>query len=100
MKSEQLSVSINTMVNIDLSWCLPGSFSLATRGTSLFYKVKKERVKVEFSKGFWISSTPVTETVWNAVLGNDARNRFMEMTDENVPVWGIDYREANLFLSA
>lgn len=98
MQNEQISVAINTLVNIDLSWCPPGSFSLATRGTSLFSKVKKETVRVEFSKGFWMGSTPVTESVWNAVLGNDARNRFKEMTEEHMPVYGIDYREANLFL--
>lgn len=99
MKSKQFSFNNNTSLDINLSWCYPGSFNLVTRGTSLFSRVKNDIVRVEFSSGFWICNTPVTVKLWNAVLGNHPRNRWIDMAGENLPVYGIDFREINLFLN-
>jgi formylglycine-generating enzyme required for sulfatase activity len=99
-ENNQLTIPVNAGIPIDLSWCLPGAFNIFTRGTSLFYKVKREKVRVEFSKGFWLSEIPVTVNIWNAVLGDSPRNRFKGMNNDNSPVFGIDYREADFFLEA
>lgn len=94
---DKLLLDISADVTLKFSWCPPGAFTLLTRGTSLFRKVKSEKVNVIFSKGFWISSTCITVNQWNEVLGT--KSQFKTVENPNLPVFGIDYREANLFLN-
>lgn len=94
---KKISVKIPNNSQLDFIWCPPGNFTLATRGTSLFQKTKKESVKIFLSEGFWMSSVPVTISQWNDVLGPG--NRFANNINCNIPVYGIDYNEAAHFLA-
>jgi len=90
-------IQLSPELGVEFAWCPPGGFSLFTRGTSLFYKTKLDKVEVNFTKGFWISRLPVTIALWNTVLG--MHHRFHIIKNHKLPVYGIDFREAVMFLS-
>jgi len=53
-------------------------------------------VDVEFTKDLWIGRTAVTTTQWNAILGK--QNRFYFLGNDDIPIFGVDYSEADLLL--
>ncbi|PSL18818.1 formylglycine-generating enzyme family protein [Chitinophaga ginsengisoli] len=94
MKKE-LFIAIGDAV-LKFCWCPPGKFIQATRGTSLFYKTGNENVVVEFTSGFWISATPLTNAQWLSVLNTDYYEKLKEKP--NYPIVSLCLSEVIDFL--
>ena len=86
-------VEVNDIL-IDFAWCPPGIITTNPRGTSLYRKIKKNEVVVEFTDGFWISAKPVTNLQWESVMGT----AFIQNA-EDTPIYGIDYIQALSFIN-
>jgi len=94
MKKE-LSITIQDST-LRFCWCPPGKFVQATRGTSLFYKTGNENVIVEFTRGFWILATPITNAQWLSVLNTDYYEKLKEKP--NYPIVSLCLSEVMDFL--
>lgn len=94
MKKE-LSITIRDST-LRFCWCPPGKFIQATGGTSLFYKTGNEDVIIEFTRGFWISATPLTNAQWLSVLNTGYYEKLKEKP--NYPVVSLCLSEVMEFL--
>ena len=75
-------------------WCEPGSFLMGSWEDEPERNTKEFKHKVVFSKGFWIADTTVTQSLWEAVMGNNP-SRFKS---KNRPVEGISWNDTQVFI--
>lgn len=90
-----LSFKLNEKETIYFAWCPPGYYNQPTIGTSLCIKTEEEEVRVSFTKGFWITVTPITNGQWRAITGDEF---FGGDFSDIMPVYGLDFRMTNDFI--
>jgi formylglycine-generating enzyme required for sulfatase activity len=61
---ERMTLKIND-VEYAFRWCPPGTFTMGE---------EKSQHQVTLTKGFWMLETPVTQSMWEKVIGNNPSN--------------------------
>ena len=75
-----------------MRWCWPGSYLRGADGPEA-YDPEQPQHRVLLTRGFWLGDTPVTQTLWQAVMG-DNPSRFV--TPER-PVELVSWDDAQRF---
>ena len=63
-----LKRTLVTFIAFYLNYCRPGEFWMGSNGSE-WYSPPKHRVQL--TKGFWMSTTQVTQELWTAVMGSN-----------------------------
>ena len=58
-------------VGFNLVYCPPGEFWMGSTEEKAKYVTEKPRHRVKLSKGFWMSIVPVTQELWERVMGEN-----------------------------
>ena len=87
----------NGVVEQRLRWCAPGAFLMGSRdGESGRYGDEGPQHEVRFAQGYWLFDTPVTQGLYEAVMGeNPSRFRSPDR-----PVENMTWDEAQAFIKA
>jgi formylglycine-generating enzyme required for sulfatase activity/serine/threonine protein kinase len=81
---------------INFVWCPPGEFLMGLDGLEANTEAGCLKHRVFITKGFWISTTPVTQNQWCKVMGSRVGN-FQGMLSGNRPVEMINWHDACAF---
>ena len=52
-------------------WCPPGTFMMGSPGSEEGRSGDERQHKVTLTKGYWMQETPVTQAMWESVMGNN-----------------------------
>ena len=81
---------------IELVWCPPGTFVRALDGFFQGLEGSNEtQHQVTLTRGFWIGKYPVTQTQWEAVMGENPS----EFKGHDNPVENVAWKDAKQFLA-
>ncbi|GJL74925.1 formylglycine-generating enzyme family protein [Nitrosomonas sp.] len=76
-------------------WCEPGTFLMGSpQGEPERYDDELQH-EVTLSKGFWIADTPVTQALWQAVMGGNPG----EFKSEERPVENVSWDDSQAFIT-
>ncbi len=76
-------------------WCEPGTFLMGSPEDEPGREEDRElQHEVNLSKGFWIADTPVTQALWQVVMGKSS-SRF---EGEERPVEQVSWKDAQAFI--
>ena len=76
-------------------WCEPGEFLMGSPENEPERDDDDEiHHKVEFTKGFWIAETTVTQALWQAVMGENLSS----FKGDNNPVDSVSWEDAQKFI--
>lgn len=79
-------------ITIFMQWCPPGSFIMGSSPDEIGHKSDEFQHRVNFSKGFWISRSLVSQKLYDAVMDyNPAAARWQ---DPNLPVESVTWNNA------
>jgi sulfatase modifying factor 1 len=78
----------------DFRWIEPGTFLMGSPADESERIDDETQHEVTLTKGFWLADTPVTQALWEAVMG-DNPSRFK---GANRPVENIRWNEAQAFI--
>lgn len=83
-------------IAIQMVWCSPGEFLMGSpeSDTQRTTGAESPQHRVLLTRGFWIGQTPVTQEIWQAVMG--VRPPFFDERSK-IPVDGIEWTEATEF---
>ena len=71
-KTENVQTRVNEVDGIKLVWVPPGTFLMGAPDADLLAaRNEKPQVNVVLTKGFWMSSTVVTQKAFAAIMGED-----------------------------
>ncbi|MXS84026.1 formylglycine-generating enzyme family protein [Nitrosomonas oligotropha] len=76
-------------------WCEPGTFLMGSPENESERFDNELQHQVTLTKGFWIADTPVTQVLWQAVMG-DNPSRFR---GDELPVESVSWNGAQAFIS-
>ena len=91
-------------LEVRMHWCPPGSFDMGSPFGETGRKANENRHAVTLTKGFWISETVVTETLWASVMGHGAlgltpcnaswhdAHEFLDRLNGSARGAGVDFR--------
>jgi sulfatase modifying factor 1 len=79
-------------IDVKFRWCPPGTFLARSKATTSGAS-SDEFHEVVVTRGFWLGETPVTQALWNAVLGGS----MSEFRGESRPVECVSWRECKRF---
>ncbi len=68
---EEREFEIAPGVKMKFCWCPVGEFVMGSPKSEKGRESREDQVKVTLSKGFWISKTEVTQSLWAAVMGSN-----------------------------
>jgi len=88
-----LRVNLSDNSSIKLRWIPPGSFTMGSPEGELGRHPNEHRSTVQFSKGFYLAETELTQTQWRIVIHENPSS----FTGENLPVETITWAEAKHF---
>jgi len=82
---ERLTLMIDQLEYATFRWCPAGTFLMGSPVTERNRNTNERQHHVTFSRGFWILETPVTQTMWESVMGdNPSLNKGMRLPVENL----------------
>ena len=90
------SVSLNHE-RIDFRWCPPGRFKMGSPENESGRRSDEKQVHVEISNGFWMMETPVTQSLWKEVTGNEHRWTPIFGIDPNFPTYHHSHDDSVAF---
>ncbi|MBX9918197.1 MAG: SUMF1/EgtB/PvdO family nonheme iron enzyme [Nitrosomonas sp.] len=76
-------------------WCEPGTFLMGSPEDEPERLGDESQHLVTLTKGFWIADTPVTQTLWQVIMGN---NPSTFIGEEN-PVENVSWDDAQAFIA-
>lgn len=79
-------------VTISMQWCPPGSFIMGSSPNETGHKSDEYQHRVNFSEGFWISRSLVSQKLYDAVM--DYNPAFARWQDPNLPVESVTWNNA------
>ena len=104
-------VSVNVeAIDLRLRWIPPGQFVMGSDAEEAGYKalvseyeslkgIEEPQTEIIFAEGFWLMDAPVTQALWDAVMGpkadSDHPNRF---PDPERPVEMVSWNDAQEFM--
>ena len=81
-------------------WILPGSFMMGSpKGEQGRFANETQR-KVTFEEGFWLGEFPVTQGLYQAVIGENPSHFKDKQHSEALPVEQVNWHDAQKFISA
>lgn len=103
---EEREFEIAPGVKMTFCWCPAGEFLMGSPPSEQGRESREDQVKVNLSKGFWISKTEVTQGQWAAVMGSnplDGMGPYGKPHPEknrgpNLPVVGVSWEDAQVFM--
>ncbi len=79
-------------------WCEPGTFLMGSpsdeSGREIFGS-REDQHQVTLTKGFWITDTPVTQALWQVVMGDNPS----EFKGDERSVENVSWQDAQAFIS-
>ena len=87
-----------TVVNIEqrMRWIPPGQFMMGSPATEAGRFDREAQHPVTLKQGFWLFDTPVTQALWQAVMGNNPS--YFKSPDR--PVERVSWEESRAFIDA
>jgi len=76
-------------------WCEPGTFLMGSPENEPEREYDELQHEVTLPRGFWIADTPVTQSLWQAVMGSNPS----EFQGKNSPVAHINWNDAQVFIA-
>ncbi|PTN10906.1 formylglycine-generating enzyme family protein [Nitrosomonas aestuarii] len=76
-------------------WCEPGTFLMGSPEDEPERYHDELQHEVTLTKGFWIADTPVTQALWQVLMGNNPS----EFKGEERPVENIGWQDAQAFIA-
>ncbi len=103
---EEREFEIASGVNMTFCWCPAGEFLMGSPKSEEGRDSREDQVKVNLSKGFWISKTEVTQSQWAAVMGSnplDGMGPYGKPHPDknkgpNLPIVGVSWEDAQVFM--
>ncbi len=74
-------------------WCEPGTFLMGSPEDEPERYGNELQHKVTLSKGFWIADTPVTQALWQVVMGDNPSS----FKDEDLPAENVSWKDVQAF---
>lgn len=68
---EESKIELSKDVTITFCWCPAGKFTMGSTQSEADRSGDENQVKVTLSEGFWMAKTEVTQTQWQAVMGEN-----------------------------
>jgi len=93
---EQTEVSISRGRKVKMNWCPPGAYQVGCcpveeRSHESCFPL----ITFQFTKGFWMGATEVTQRQWNSIMGsNTSRSQ-----GGNLPVENVSWLQAQKFVT-
>jgi formylglycine-generating enzyme required for sulfatase activity len=83
-------------VTVKLRWCPPGTFWMGSpESEEGRFDDEGPRHEVQLTRGFWLGETPVTQSLWEAVMGSNPS----EFQGAERPVEQVSWEDCQQFLS-
>ncbi|MBW4643002.1 MAG: formylglycine-generating enzyme family protein [Goleter apudmare HA4340-LM2] len=83
--------------SISLVWCPPSKFTMGSPEYKHNSAVSNEIPhQVVLTHGFWIAQTPITQNIWEIVMGRKFRSTG-QVDDAQLPVEGVSWNTAIIF---
>ncbi|MDO4588087.1 MAG: SUMF1/EgtB/PvdO family nonheme iron enzyme [Planctomycetia bacterium] len=82
-------------INYTFRWCLPGTFMMGSPKNEKNRNKGETQHKVTLTQGFWMLECPVTQEMWESVIGNNPSNS----KGGNLPVEQVSWDDCQKFLS-
>ena len=76
-------------------WVEPGTFTMGSPATEKGRYDNEVQHQVTLSKGFWMAETPVTQALWQVVMGANPSN----FKGDNRPVEQVSWDDAQAFIA-
>ena len=76
-------------------WCEPGMFLMGSPENEPERSSDERLHEVTLTKGFWIADTPVTQALWQVVMGDNAS----KFKGDELPVESVSWNDAQAFIS-
>lgn len=93
--TKTLEVPLGPRVVMLMKWCPPGSFLMGSPEDEEGRNSNEDQVHVTLTKGFWMGQTQVTQSQWQAVMGNNPS----AFKGETRPVEWVSWHDAQEFVS-
>ena len=88
--------ALTNSIGMQILWCPQGSFVIGSPDGER-YRIKDEaQTAVEFSRGFWLGKTEVTQGEWKAVMGGGSNPSSFKTSDRH-PVENVTWEDAMEF---
>ncbi|MEZ5939754.1 MAG: formylglycine-generating enzyme family protein [Planctomycetaceae bacterium] len=98
-KGRSTSKRIDPKLAVKLRWIPPGRFMMGSpKGEPGRWDGEFEPHLVEVPSGFWLFETPVTQALWEWVMGNDSNKSKFRSADR--PVESVSWHDCRTFCSA
>lgn len=78
-------------------WIPPGSFMMGPKGRS---DDRETQRKVTFEEGFWLGDFPVTQGLYQAIMGENPSHFKNKSESESLPVEKVSWHDAQKFITA
>jgi sulfatase modifying factor 1 len=80
---------------VKFRWCPPGRFAMGSPANEEERWFNEVQHEVELTSGFWLAETPVTQAVWESVIGSNPSS----FKGRNRPVETVSWDDVQGFLS-
>lgn len=79
-------------------WIPPGSFIMGSQEYEDGYSLSEVQIKVTLEDGFWLGEFPVTQGLYQAVMGDNPSHFKDKYDSENLPVEQVGWHDAQKFI--
>jgi len=83
-----------TVAGIEFAWIPPGTFWMGSPESEIGHESNELQHEVTLTKGFWMSTTEVTQAAWEAAMGSNPS----EAVGPNLPVDHVSFNDAFNFM--
>lgn len=80
-----------------MRWIPPGSFLMGSPESEVGRSDYETQHSVEFTNGYWLGDTPVTQALWLAVMGTNPR-ALVDQDEPTRPVEQVSWEDCEVFL--
>jgi len=95
-KAGQIETFRDGGLEIEMAWRPPGEFTMGSPKNEKGRSSNETQHKVVLTKGFWLGRTPVTQSQWQAVMGENPSH----FKGESRPVECVSWHDAKKFIEA
>ena len=95
---ENIVIPLGDDFSVNLIWCQPGRFNISINSSKTAYETYN--YSVEFTEGFWMSETLMTEQVWFFFF-NEYHDKYLSHSEEDFdyPLATMSYKEVTKLLN-